>query len=371
MSKGKILFFDDDKDITGQFADLMNEVGFEIITFNQISELRKAIADDNTMHQTKALVFDLANNETESSGTKGFEILKDIYQNFNRFRIPIFIHSAFSEQIEDFKNCGTVWKVEKSGKSLSNIVEIIEQLDQSGFIEAFTPNGIIERSLMLELHKSFTEQFRKGEIEKILDAIKKSNPENFKERSILILKRIAIKSLNSELLSPIVSNDGSVNPIEHFYRRISKIDFWTGDIWTKKDKTRSILILTPRCDLANGKATLLVVCDIVKSELALNGNKQKRLNDLRNYLTDNLLGKATRYLPATPLFDGGMVNLSTYHTVTKQELSDQFDYNLTVSDELTNEIIGKFAYYFLRTGITTISTEEFDSYLEQIKDAQE
>lgn len=370
MEKGTILFFDDDTDFTSQFSELMNESGFKILTFNKIAELRKAMSDQDLMIQTKVLVFDLANDKSESGGDKGFAILKDIHANFNTYRIPIFIHSAFANKIEDFEDFGTVWKVEKSGKSLSGIVDTIEILDESGFIESFTPNGLIEQSLMLELHESFVKQFRKGEIEKILDSVKKSDPENFRKRASLIFKRIAIKSLNSKLISPIISNDGSVNPIEHFYRRISKIDFWTGDIWERKDEKDSVVILTPRCDLANGKAKLLVVCDIADAKLTLSGNKEKRLIQLRDHLTDNLLGKATRYLPTTPLFEGGIVNLATYHTVSKDDLLENYNYKITLSDELTNEIIGKFAYYFLRTGITTINTEEFDSYLEQLNNAE-
>ena len=248
-------------------------------------------------------------------------------------------------------------------------MKLLRKLDDSGFLEAFTPKGIIEKNLFEELHRSFTEQFRKGEIVSIIDSIKKSNPTDYKKRTINVFRRIAIKALNSTLLLPLASNDDSVNPIEHFYRRNSKVFAWTGDIWTNNDYTDNILILTPRCDLASGKATLLMVCSIKKSSLQLNGNKDKRLNDLYNHLTDNLLGKATRYLPSTPLFVGGMVNLSTYKTIGKEDLLANYKYCVTLSDELTNEIIGKFAYYFLRTGITTMNTEEFDSYLELLNES--
>jgi hypothetical protein len=368
MSKGKIVFYDDDQTLVNQFDELMSESGFEIIKYSDFNTLRKEIAEPNNLIDTKALVFDLARSKEEEGLSKNFEILKDINEKFDQYRIPIFIHSAFANEIDDFKNCGTVWKIEKSGTSLANIVEIITKLDDSGFLEAFTPKGIIEKNLFEELHRSFTEQFRKGEIVSIIDSIKKSNPTDYKKRTINVFRRIAIKALNSTLLLPLASNDDSVNPIEHFYRRNSKVFAWTGDIWINNDNTDNILILTPRCDLASGKATLLMVCSIKKSSLQLNGNKDKRLNDLHNHLTDNLLGKATRYLPNTPLFVGGMVNLSTYKTIGKEDLLANYKYCVTLSDELTNEIIGKFAYYFLRTGITTMNTEEFDSYLELLNE---
>lgn len=369
MSKGKIIFYDDQPEIIDQFEALMQDSEFEIKKYSDLDDLRKDIANPDNLINVKALIFDLARSKAEGGLTKDFEILADIDQKFHQYRIPIFIHSAFANDIDHFSNNGTVWKIEKSGTSLENITEIISKLDESGFLEAFTPGGIIEQSLFVELHKSFTEQFRKGEIEKIIDSIKKSNKENYKERAINVFRRIAVKSLNSALISPVAENDDSVNPIEHFYRRNNKLYAWTGDVWIKKDKSEDVIILTPRCDLARGIAPLLIVCNITKSTLQLSGNKEKRLKDLHNHLTDNLLGKATRYLPNTPLYQGGIVNLATYKTIVREEFLANYDYCITLSDDLTNEIIGKFAYYFLRTGITTISTEEFDSYLALLNEA--
>jgi len=218
------------------------------------------------------------------------------------------------------------------------------------------------------LHKSFVEQFRKGEIEKILESIKLSYPENFKKRAVLILKRIAIKSLMSELLSPIISEGETVNPIEHYYRRISKVEFWTGDILKKNDGSESVIILTPRCDVANDKTDVLLLCRIDPVNYELPSKKEDKIKRLRNYLTDNVEGKAVRYLPKSPMFVGGKVNLAQNKTLNKEYLRNNYNRLITLSDDLTNEILGKFAYYFMRTGINTIDPEEFNSYLEILKD---
>jgi hypothetical protein len=366
MSKGKIIFYDDDPDMISQFEKLMTDSGFEIVKYTDLNALRKDLDNHELFFNAKALIFDLAKNKEEAA-TKNFEILKYIEEKFHQYRIPIFIHSAFAHEVSQFENSGTVWKIEKSGTSLEKITNTISILDESGFIEAFTPGGIIEQSLMQELHKSFTEQFRKGEIEQIIESLKKTSPGDYKTRSINIFKRIAIKALISELLYPVAANDDTINPIEHFYRRSKSIPIWTGDIWIKKDNSESILILTPRCDLANKKSDLVIVCTISNPSLTLSGNKEKRLKQLQDHLTDNLLGKATRYLPSTPLYKGGMIDLATYKTIEKAFLLANYNYTITLSDELTNEIIGKFAYYFLRTGITTMNTEEFDAYLNMLK----
>lgn len=365
MNKGKIIFYDDDDVIIRQFNELMEESGFELKNYSDLDVLRKDIADPIHLKDVKILIFDLARNKQEGGLTKDFEILHDIDEKYHQYRIPIFIHSAFANDISQFNSSGTVWKVEKSGTSIEYIVNTIAKLDESGFLEAFTPGGIIEQSLFEELHKSFTEQFRKGEIEKIIDTVKGTIQGNFKDRLIDVFRRIAVKSLNTALAIPITENFDSLNPIEHFYRRTNISKLWTGDIWRKTDKSETILILTPRCDLSNDKSLDVIYCNIIKPNLVLNGNKEKRLKQLSDHLTDNLLGKSTRYIPETPFFvDGGFINLSSHKTISKIILLEEYNYVITLSDDFTNEIVGKFASYFLRTGLPTISVSEFDSYLK-------
>lgn len=61
-----------------------------------------------------------------------------------------------------------------------------------------------------------------------------------------------------------------------------------------------------------------------------------------------------------------MANLAKYHTISIDQFIDQYSYNVTLSDDLTNEIIGKFAYYFLRTGITNINEQEFEAIIKAV-----
>lgn len=162
MNKGTIIFYDDDPDFTSLFHELMKESGFDIKLYNNLEELRGGLNDEELMLQTKCLVFDLAKDKLEAQQTREFEILDDITAKFHTLRIPIFIHSTYAKEIPHFKNNGTVWKIVKGAKSMETVVDTINKLDESGFIEAFTPGGLIEQNLMQELHKSFTEQFREG-----------------------------------------------------------------------------------------------------------------------------------------------------------------------------------------------------------------
>jgi hypothetical protein len=149
------------------------------------------------------------------------------------------------------------------------------------------------------------------------------------------------------------------------------VDYWTGDIWqTINEPNNHIILLSPRCDIAQAKLENLIVCQIDSNEgdlAALGKDKKKRLQNLESLLRDNVLGKAIRHLPKSPVFAGGKVDLSKHKTILKSQLAPDYKYIVTLSDDLTNEILGKFAYYFLRTGINTISAEEFNQYLELLR----
>lgn len=355
MNKGTIFFYDDDPEITRQFQTLMEDTDFSIIVSNSIDNLRRLLDDQTLMQTVKVLIFDLAKDSQEQGRQKDFEIIKDIKGKFNHYRIPIFIHSAFATSISEFSNCGTVWKIDKSGTSLDFIIETINKLYDSGFIELFTPNGLLEKTLFHDLHKSFTEQFRNGEIDSI---IKSLNDENLKERGTAIFKRIAIRSLMSEVLAPSVSDVDGINPIEHYYRRISKIDIWTGDIMIHKVSGESIFILTPRCNIMSDSQIL--ICPIIVGDFPA---KKSSVSDaLRNKPE---ISGYNRYLPPSPIFKGGKVMLSRYSLLTREVLIADYKVYITLSDELTNELLGKFGSYFFRTGITPINQEETINYAKQ------
>ena len=50
--------------------------------------------------------------------------------------------------------------------------------------------------------------------------------------------------------------------------------------------------------------------------------------------------------------------LSRYSMKSKEVLLDGYERIISLSDELTNEIIGKFGAYFFRTGITPWDQQE-------------
>lgn len=369
MSKGVVLHLENDKVLLDGYQDVFmnSDIDLEFIPclsedeFNEQAEKHKG--------KIKSIIFDLVGSKaTEEELAGNPEFLNAVRSNFAIYNLPIFIYTARLDLVKnDFNSNGSVVKLSKDD-SIAIIFDKIKLYLDSGFIDVFCAGGILEKEINDELHKSFTNQFSKNsEIEEVIRSILYSETEGDKSQRVRkIFKRITIKTLASDLLAPIADSEDKVHPIEHFYKRQSKLDIWTGDIWKQKDGDKTVLVLTPRCDFATGKAKTLIYCLVEKSPIiSLTGKPDEIEKRLRNYLTDNLPGKVTRYIPSNVFFpDGGMVNLALHETKIVADFLIEYNYVVTLSDELANEIIGKLAYYFLRTGITNINEQEFQAIVK-------
>lgn len=376
MDKGIILHLENDKALLERYKNFYQQLGMELdyIGCATSEEFNSAINEHE--RNIKAIIFDLIGNKATQEELSGNpEFLAVVDQKFVKYNLPIFIYSGHLDSIGNkYNQNGTVFKISKD-ESIQIIFDKIKFLSESGFIDVFCPGGVLESEIKTELNKSFTNQFSQNiQIEEVLKSIMSSGKaEDLKERVKKVFKRVAIKTLSSDLLAPVADSEDKVHPIEHFYKRQSKLSVWTGDIWKQKEGEDVVLVLTPRCDLATGKAQKIIVAKIHKPKpIKINGNREDVEKRLRDYLTDNLQGKSTRYIPSNIFFpQGGMIDLADHFTIDIKSFTDNFDYMITLSDDLTNEIIGKFAYYFLRTGITNINEQEFEAIIKAVNSKEE
>lgn len=374
MSKGVVLHIDNEEDILNRSKSLFDRKGYDLnyIICKSKEEFDSFIITNN--EPIKSLIFDLMSSEP----SKGPDFIEVIEKSFTKYNVPVFIYSGYLQSIEDrFDNNGTVYKYDKA-KSIEEIFDKIEFYNSSGFIDLFCPGGELEQDINKELNISFTKQFSKNEeIENVIKSITvEPDPEtgiapDKSTRVKDVFKRIAIKSLSADLLVPISENRDKVHPIEHFYRRHNKIPYWTGDIWKNKaDGKTHIIILTPRCDIINEKVNNLLLCEIEPNDtpISLSGSDKKVKEKLNNLLRDNLDStKTKRYIPETVYFkSGGLVNFRTYHSIEKKSFELIYEYVVTLSDEFTNEILGKLSYFFLRTGISTINELDFKATIQTL-----
>lgn len=363
MSNGVVIHLDNDPDRLKESKGLFDQLGLELkyITCENEEGFKKAVKEHR--FELRSIVFDLIGKEEREEEFKGNpEFLEYIQNSFASFNIPIFIYSGYLDALGDkFEQSGTVYKVDK-GDGPAQIFDSIKLLLNSGFIDVFCPGGELERQIHVDLHDAFTKQFTSNEhLEEIINQVMGSGDEDPKLRLKRVLKRVAIRSLLTELLSPLVNEEGKVveekvNTIEHYVQRINNIPVWTGDIFSKKEKDDHVFILTPRCNVIRDEMTL--VCPFRLGDIIKKKDKISKMLQ-----GDPQVSGFDRYLPPSPGFAGGRLAMSKYFMLSKESLCNEYERVISLSDELTNEILGKFGAFFFRTGITPWSTEEV---LEQL-----
>ena len=165
-----------------------------------------------------------------------------------------------------------------------------------------------------------------------------------------------------------------INAVEHYYRRKSDFPIWTGDVFRSLADDGEVIIITPRCDINNGYCNgNYLCCKIEKLDRKRLQSFSKDTNSVHNYITDNPqnTGLKHRYLIPTPSYNGGKVDLTNHFILKHSELinSEKYQYCISLSDELTNDVIRKFASYILRTGISQSDLTEaaFYSLIESQK----
>lgn len=355
-SKGIIVHLDNDlKGVLEPSKMLFDQSGIDIeyIICATKEDFNRTISENK--NNIKGLIFDLLSKEPTSGEIEQADavFLEDLKGGFAAFNIPIFVYSGYLAALGPiFDNCGTVFKVDKTDDFKVNVIDKISFFYSSGFIDVFCPGGLLEKQMHIDLHNAFTKQFlRNDEIERIINNIKGSQTiEDASTRVKKVFKRIAVRTLLFELLLPEVNGEGevveeTVNTTEHYIRRVGSIPVWTGDIFRKNKTEEFVFILTPRCNVIRNESIL--VCPFIWKEIITKRDKISKMLQ-----GDPIVSGYDRHIPPSPIFEGGKLSLSKYFMIEKGDLVGNYQRIITLSDELTNEILGKFGSHFFRTGIT-------------------
>ncbi|MDY0989359.1 hypothetical protein SOM12_18150 [Flavobacterium sp. CFBP9031] len=379
-----VLLLEDDKRIIEPFVSYFSEkkLNADLIVSQNLKDYLKAFEDNRD--NVKCLVMDL-NNQDHDSAASINETINQIKTHYENNRIPIFVHSGNLAHFTELDEKGTIIKKQKNSRSIAQIIDSIELMLNSGFLNIFSINGTLDQKIMSEIHSAFVNQFKHNEIEEIIKSIQTDNPNDpeFSSRTREVFERIAVRSIYQNLINGN-SEDKSVvvNSIEHYYRRTNtdKHCFYTGDIF-ENQSGKMFFVATPRCNISNRNFEQILLCEINEISADQNNSFQsakvenkatgetKGAKQIRTSITDDVtnsyVGERFRFLPPSPQFRGGFVDLKKIITVSEEEL---MSYNLVISlvDDLTNDVVRKLAGYLLRGGISDTAYNEAQYYL--IKD---
>ena len=372
FTRNIVLLLEDEPDVREGFKQLFEDLipDLELIECSDYEAYESQVNNIEVRDLIKCFIMDLSNTPNEQL-SKSFKAAEFIMAQYRENRVPIFVHSAYLEKYTDLDNKGTVFKVPKNPVSTKTICDTIKLMLESGFLDIFCRNGSLETKIMTQIHAAFIEQFKSNEIEGIINSIKSANPQNTPERTVEIFERIALRSVYQNVISSSGSNDSlQVNAIEHYYRR-KGLPFYTGDIFRNLETEQLVFVATPRCNIANNNYQDILLCRVNPiSEEEMRG-LIKKVENLRKIITDDvtssLIGERRRFLPQTPHFQGGFVDFNLIFTVTPADFENKYIYEISLVDDLTNDVTRKMVSYLQRGGISDTHYLEAQQYLEIIK----
>lgn len=334
-----------------------NEIEIQTTVFKNFEGAIKALS--NPIYD--AAIVDLrlsANNEN----LEGLEIIKFIKKEL---RFPVFVVSGSIGQIDD-EESAFFKKRSRDGDFQAILTEIIA-LYNTGITKILGQKGSMERLL----HEIFWTHLASSMSLWIEDANR--NPEQ-KQKTLLrhILSHFQEHlDLNSE------SGFEDYHPAEVYIMPVIKPNAFTGDIVQKKGTSELYIILTPSCDLAQSKASniLLATIELESQEGLLsssiriirNGTHRQEIidssTDALQKLIKNSYSNKYHYLPSNKKFPSGLINFQKIQSIKIADFKSNYDRIASINGNFTKDIIARFSYYYSRQGSPDFNLDEvYSSY---------
>lgn len=363
-----LILEDSDKDFASihkenfDFFNINNQLinfSYENNRAKNIDEAQKLLNSNKNYH---AAIIDLKLAHGVADDGQGNILIQNIYKNY---RIPIFVYSNNLPLLDesDYEKGIFFRSYSKATKPFIEILNEIEELIQTGFIEILGKRGLIDKAL----NEIFWNHFSKN-----LDFWKSlENPKEEKEK-------ILVRYISEHIREHLELSENRPY-FEHFISEEAYIvpaikDFvFTGSIVRKKDDQKFYLVLNPSCDFAQQKAHFVLVSKIdpdfsllkdtlrkYKNTLELKEDDPTRIKcstNLKNLLKNNC-SPQYYYLPKSHSFDGGLIDFQRLTSYKKKQFDIDFEIYGTVTSSFMKDITAKFSFYYSRQGSPDFELEK-------------
>lgn len=300
----------------------------------------------------------LSGNQSEAEGN---EVIRKIV-NLKRF--PVFVYSSFIGDIDpEIEESIFFRKFERTSDTFQDIVFKLREIYKTGVTNVLGRGGVIEGHLTKIFWQHIAESFE--------DLCQKGVTEEQ-------LLRYITGHLHEYLeLGEVDGDFKKYLPEEVYIKPSIKPHFFTGSIIKEKTTDKKYIILTPACDIANGKAKYILFASIsdltedpvrsikTKANDEIPGDlneaqREKRENDkedakdnlekiIRNRYSDRYY-----FLPQSRNFNGGLINFQDLESAKSGGMSDRFDIIAAISSQFLKDIVARFSFYYSRQGAPEI-----------------
>lgn len=358
MSEIRLFVLEDDKKQAKLYQDAIDEFS-KTKNIKIIAEFSDNLED--ALEKLKTDVFDAAIIDLKLGGTdtegKGNKAIREIME---KLRFPVFVMTGFMDELDDdLREENVFYKTYRNtDKNVSELLEEIRGLYNTGITNILGKKGKIDSALqeIFWKHIAGNMDYWRSEI--------KTPPECEK-----ILLRYILAYLAGYLEMDEAGEFLRYNPAEFYIIPPIRKYVFTGDILKKKDDGKLFIVLTPACDLAQGKAKDITLSFIESKDMEF-VTQQKRIltatlpadvtdeqkkkrdeaHNLLEKLLKNSLHSKYHFLPPTVQFCGGFINFQKITTMQLSGIDTDFERIASVTEKFAKEIVARFSHYYARQG---------------------
>lgn len=366
VSEMRLFILEDDKKQIKLYRDAIGEY-----SRTKNIEITAEFADnlDDALRKLKTDNFDAAIIDLKLSGAdtegKGNKAIREIRENL---RFPVFVMTGFIDELDaDLREQNVFYKTYRNtDKSVAELLDEIMELYNTGITNILGKKGKIESALqeIFWKHIAVNMDYWKSEI---------SNPQECEK----ILLRHILVYLTGYLEMDEAGEFLCFNAAEFYIIPPIRKYIFTGDILKKKDDGKFFIVLTPACDLAQGKAKDITLAFIEGKDMefvtqqkriltaalpADATNEQKKKKDEARNLLERLLKNSLHFkyhfLPPTAQFPGGFINFQKVTTVQLSGIDAEFERVVSVTEKFAKDLIARFSHYYARQGQPDLNIED-------------
>ncbi len=370
MKELNLLIVEDDSNVIATYTrdiDSYNKTNSDIkIEVTILSDKDQAIDMlKNSDNVFDGAVIDLDLKQSGGSDSSGNEVIREVKNNL---RFPVFVISGTSHNIDPSLSEETSFFKVRNRDDDFDFIEEIVAIYNTGITEILNRKGTIE---------SYINDIFWNHLSSSLDLWtddKKRSPEE-KQKSLL---RYTLLHLQEYLEITEDSEFENYHPSEIYITPVIKPHVFTGDIVQNTNDTLNYVVLTPSCDLAQGKAKdiLLVAIEPIKNTIAgekigilKKGKAEKeQLEDAEQILRKlihNAYSNKYHFLPKYKNIDGGLINFQKLQSLRVKDFNDNYARVASINGSFTKDVVARFSYYYSRQGSPDFdSNEVFESLFE-------
>ncbi len=287
---------------------------------------------------------------------EGKEIVDEINQNL---RFPLFIVSGSIGQIETEENA--FFKKRSRDDDFREVLKEITDIYNTGITRILGNKGDINDYL----NKIFWNHLSTS-----LD-VWINDGDRDKDEKYKSLLRYTLLHIQEYLELTEESDFEAYHPAEIYITPPIKARPFTGDIVMDKKNSEKHIILTPSCDMAQGKARDIL---LVRIESTNHGLFNEKINVIKkNKVSKDVLDEAEEtvkrlitnsfsnkyhYLPSYKDINAGLINFQKLRTLRLKEFEENFNIIASINSSFTKDIVARFSYYYSRQGSPDFNVEE-------------